>query len=198
MSSAKRKVHNAPDAHDAKVELRRRVLSIVKPAHVLDAFCGPDGAMWSGAWREAASYAGCDAEYKWGDPRRRFIGDTYTVLRSIDLQAFNVFDVDTFGCPWTAMLIISARRRWSPGEFGAAVITDGASMDTRFNGMQSPAFAEAAGLDRGRMPGSLGLTCSLIWKYGLPIPTFHTEIEPIPSQYRRDVRALELKTEAVS
>ncbi len=36
--------------------------------------------------------------------------------------------------------------------------------------------------------------CGLIHRYGLPHPTFRAEIEPITSQHRRDVRALELKS----
>lgn len=35
--------------------------------------------------------------------------------------------------------------------------------------------------------------CSAIGLYGLPEPTFHESIEPIPTQYQRDVRAREMK-----
>lgn len=38
-------------------------------------------------------------------------------------------------------------------------------------------------------------TCSLIIRYGLPVPIFKDDIEPIPSQSRRDKRALEIKSE---
>ena len=36
-------------------------------------------------------------------------------------------------------------------------------------------------------------TCRLIGLYGHPVPVFKEEIEPIPSQMMRDLRALELK-----
>lgn len=39
-------------------------------------------------------------------------------------------------------------------------------------------------------------TCGAITRFGLPEPTFHGQIEPIPSQYARDVRALEIRSEA--
>jgi hypothetical protein len=36
-------------------------------------------------------------------------------------------------------------------------------------------------------------TCRMINRYGLTVPTFRGDIEPIPSQYARDRRALEIK-----
>lgn len=59
--------------------------------------------------------------------------------------------------------------------------------------------------DQLALPGKLGqamqveicscghFTCGLITRYGLLVPTFTDEIEPIRSQSRRDVRALEIR-----
>ena len=38
-------------------------------------------------------------------------------------------------------------------------------------------------------------TCPLIHRYGLSVPTFEGEIRPIPSQFSRDRRALDIKAE---
>ena len=120
------KVHNTSAMLEAKVELRQNLLAHVKPAHVFDAFCGPVGEMWAGVWRDgAASYIGVDKEYVFPDPRRRFVGDCLVVMRSISLAGYNVFDLDAFGSPWEAMVVLIARRRWSKGERGGLAFTDG-------------------------------------------------------------------------
>jgi hypothetical protein len=126
------KVHNAPAATAAKIELRRKVLEHLTPAHVFDCYCGPEGVMWAGAWKDAAGYVGCDLEWHQDDPRRRYVGDTLRVLRNVDLAPWNVFDVDAFGSPWEVLTILAARRTWAPGERGAVVITDGSGKRLNF------------------------------------------------------------------
>lgn len=129
--SAPAPVDNTKKSHGAKVELRLRVLEHVTPAHVFDAFCGL-GEMYRGAWKNAASYVGCD-ERPWDpkDERRRFVADNRRVLRAIDLHAFNVFDLDAYGGPWEQLHIIAARRTWKTGERGAVILTDGSTRKTR-------------------------------------------------------------------
>jgi hypothetical protein len=117
------KIHNGAAAHQAKITLRERVLEMVKPAHVFDAYCGPTGEMWKAVWSKAASYTGCDTDYRPFDPRHRFVADNRTVMRSIDLHKYNVFDLDAFGEPWEQLLILSARRMWKPSERGALLLT---------------------------------------------------------------------------
>jgi ubiquinone/menaquinone biosynthesis C-methylase UbiE len=46
------KTDNNPAAKAAKLDLRKKVLSEVRPASVLDLFCGT-GEMYAGAWRNA-------------------------------------------------------------------------------------------------------------------------------------------------
>lgn len=140
------KTNNRPAARARKLELRRNVLDVVKPAHVLDAFCG-DGQMWRDAWSGASSYTGIDLEMRWPPHARRFVADNRDVLRAIDLKPFNIFDLDAYGSPWTQALIVAHRRRWSPGERGAIVLTDGASMKTRFGGGLPRDMAHLLGRD---------------------------------------------------
>ena len=124
---------NASGAKKAKVDLRSRVLSQVEPANVLDLFCG-HGEMWHSVWRCAASYAGCDERpIETGDPPR-FWCDNKVLLRSLDLQRYNIFDLDAYGSPWAQMVILAARRTWESGERGAVVLTDGGNMKSRYGG----------------------------------------------------------------
>lgn len=93
----------------------------------MDAFCGSKGDMHAAVWSRAASYVGVDLEWLPADARRRFTAEASLVLRSVDLTAFNVFDLDAFGSPWTEAIIIAARRSWAPGERGALIVTDGSA-----------------------------------------------------------------------
>lgn len=119
--------HNGVLGVDAKVEIRRNVLDAIGPgnASVFDAFCGPVVEMHAAVWSGAAHYVGVDKEWQKQDARRRFVAVAATVLRAIDLRQFNVFDLDSFGSPWAEAIILAARRRWSAGERGALVLTDG-------------------------------------------------------------------------
>jgi len=140
------KVHNSTTG--PKVELRELVLAAIDPASVFDAFCGPEGAMWSGVWNRASRYLGVDEELRFPDPRRRFVGDSRLVMRAIDLAPYNVFDFDAFGSPWEWMVILAARRRWAPGEKGAVVLTDGSGFKTAM-GFVSNAVSDLTGFKAG-------------------------------------------------
>ncbi len=127
-----KKVDNRPAALDAKLDLRRRVLSAMPGARVFEAYCGDTAAKMWPAWAGAAKHVGCDVRYTWPDPRQRWVGDALRVMRAIDLSEFDVFDVDPYGEPWSAMVILAARRQWARGERGAVVLTDGAGRRTKF------------------------------------------------------------------
>lgn len=128
------KVHNAKAGSGAKVLLREQVLDAISQANVLDLYCGPVGSMHSSVWHRASGYTGVDKEWRKFDKRRRYVGDTMRILPHLDLQEFNVFDVDAFGCPWGTMVLL-LRRNWAVGERGAVVVTDGASLKTRMGGL---------------------------------------------------------------
>lgn len=145
--STNAKVHNSPGSMGAKVKLRANALDYVTPARVLDCYCGPVGEMHAAVWHRAAEYTGIDEDFRWPDKRCRFVADTCTVLRSIDLTAFNVFDIDAFGSPWEAADIIAQRRRWAKGELGAVLFTDGSSLKSRWGGAPRAA-ASLAGMKR--------------------------------------------------
>lgn len=140
-----KKTDNRPAATTAKLQLRNYALKAISPANVLEVYCGIDGVMFEGCWREAQSCAGIDQRYQLSDARDRYVGDSIRVLRCLDLSRFNVFDVDAYGDPWPALILIAKRRRWAAGERGAICITDGSSMNARF-GQASASITELTGL----------------------------------------------------
>lgn len=125
------KTDNHPERAHAKVALRRQLLAAIgaDSAAVFDAFAG-SGAMHRAVWRQAASYTGCDKRWFGGD-RLAFVADNCRVLRAINLAAFNLFDLDAYGSPWTQATIIAARRPLAPGERLGLVLTDGSPMKAR-------------------------------------------------------------------
>jgi hypothetical protein len=103
----------------------------------------------SEAWVGSDLHIGCDLRFDWPDQRERYVGDTHRVMRSIDLERFNVFDLDAYGSPWIAMLILLARRAWRAGELGAVVLTDGSGRKSKFS---TPPHAVADLLGMRRVP----------------------------------------------
>lgn len=71
-----KKVHNASGTARVKADIRRNVLEHVRPARVLDAYCGPDGMMFQDVWHAADAYIGIDEEWKPTDTRRRHAATT--------------------------------------------------------------------------------------------------------------------------
>lgn len=151
--AASKDTDNNERAVEAKIKLRRNVLELVQPARVFDAFCGFDGEMYRSVWCEADEYVGVDMRWRIDDPRPRFVADNRRVMRAIDLGAYNVFDIDAYGSPWEQLTILAARRRWSTGERGAVVITDGSSIKLRTGGVLG-AMARICGLAGTRVPAS--------------------------------------------
>lgn len=134
-SAAGTGTHNASRGRAAKVEIRRRVLEAIGPerAGVFDAFAGR-GEMHREVWHGAARYVGCDLEWH-RDKRRVFVADNRAVLRSLDLSAFNIFDLDSFGSPWEQALIVAARRKVAPGETLGLVLTEGSGLKLKMGGV---------------------------------------------------------------
>jgi hypothetical protein len=146
-AGADQKVDNNPLMREAKLDLRRRVLAEVSPAHVLDAFCGR-GEMYRAVWKGAAAYAGCD-ERPWEptDPPR-YVADNLRLLRALDLSPFNVFDLDAYGSPWEQAELVLHRRRWGKGEVGALILTDGSARFLRLGNVPH-ALARLTGVRGG-------------------------------------------------
>ena len=88
---------------------------------MFDAFAG-EGVLFRQVWHRAVSYVGCDLKW-YRDERLMFVADNHRVMRAIDLSAFNVFDIDSWGSPWDQVLILAARRPLAAGERLGLVLT---------------------------------------------------------------------------
>ncbi len=120
----------------AKAMIRQWVADRIDSPAVLECFAG-DGAL-TAAWESTgASVVGIDAKpWKQGLPER-YVADVHRAMASLDLARFNVFDVDAWGSPFPVIEQIGRRRRWSPGERGAVVWTDGSTVHTMKRGRSS-------------------------------------------------------------
>lgn len=112
----------------AKKEIREFVLSKMNNAFVLEVFCGA-GDMYNDVWHNADSYTGIDKR-KFFDKRNTLCGDAEKVLSVIDVDDFNVFDIDAYGSPYNCLDLILKRYIVKHKKI-AFVITDGVAMDLR-------------------------------------------------------------------
>ena len=136
---------NAHEAFAAKVAIREKVLEGMgdRASHVLDCFAG-SGKMHKAVWQRAMSYAACDERFFF-DKRHAFVCDNRLLLRAIDLEPYNVFDLDAYGSPWEQALIIARRRVVDLGERVGVVLTEGSSIKIKFGSLPF-AMAELAGV----------------------------------------------------
>jgi hypothetical protein len=138
---------NSPSAsrRQAKLIIRQNVLAAIgsEKASVFDAFAG-EGHMHDAVWHAAKAYVGCDMRF-FPDDRVAFVADNRRVLRAVDLAAYNVFDLDAYGCPWEQVYIIASRRTMLPGERIGFVLTEGQGMRMKMSNV-SRALSLMAGL----------------------------------------------------
>ncbi len=94
---------------------------IPRPWAVLDLYCGKDGKMFQGIWAQAESYFGVDKfqPHKLGNTARM---SAEVASQRLNLDGFNIFDVDCYASLWAVARRILARR--GAGTFGLA-LTDG-------------------------------------------------------------------------
>lgn len=146
------KVDNNPQARRAKALIRTNVLEALGAEHarVFDAFAGA-GGMYDEVWKRAAGYTGCDERWH-HDSRLMFVADNRRVLRAIDLVSFNLFDLDAYGSPWEQAIIVADRRHVAGGELLGLVLTEGAGLFYKQNGIPV-AITELTGL----RPGIVGV-----------------------------------------
>lgn len=143
------KTDNHPKSEADKAEIRRLVLAEIPDARVFEAFAGT-GKMHGKVWSKADHYVGCDLRLI-HDDRLAFVADNRRVLRAIDLNAFNVFDLDAYGSPWEQALIVAARRNVAKGELVGMCITEGSGLFILQGGIPR-AMAQIAGI-KGKLGG---------------------------------------------
>lgn len=144
------KSNNHPQAAAQKIAHRRLLLQNIPGARVFDAFAG-SGKMHREVWHQASHYVGCDLKW-YRDNRSAFVAKNQRVLRCIDLQDFNIFDLDAYGAPWEQATIVAARRKLAPGERIGLALTDGSGLNLKM-GTCSKALAALCRLPNNKIPG---------------------------------------------
>jgi hypothetical protein len=125
---------------EAKVIVRQHVLKYiselgVKNPKILDAFAA-HGHLWQEAWGGTENYLGLELKPIVDGRRNLILGDNTRLLRNknLDLESFDIFDLDAFGCPFYQFLIIAKRLAKSKKTFGF-VLTDGTKYSASQNQM---------------------------------------------------------------
>jgi hypothetical protein len=141
------KTNNHAVAVTAKAEIRAHLLDAIGAgeAAVFDAFAG-EGELYQRVWKRARTYVGCDLSW-YRDDRLLYVSDNLRVMRAIDLGAYNVFDFDSWGSPWSHAIVLAARRKVRPGERIAVALTEGSGI-TFAMGEIPRALAQLAGVTR--------------------------------------------------
>jgi len=147
-----RKTNNHALALPAKVSIRANVLAAIgaADASVFDAFAG-EGQLYNRVWSAAGGYTGCDTTW-YRDARLMYVADSRRVMRALDLDQFNIFDLDAYGSPWEHVMILCARRPVAPGERIGLVLTEGSGLKVKLGTMPT-ALSQMAGL-RPHFPGA--------------------------------------------
>lgn len=106
--------------------------------------------MWSCAYGGTPNYLGLDRT-AYTDERRTIVCDNtrFLRLRNLDLDQFDVFDLDAFGSPAYCLAIICRRLRWTRVNQVGILLTDGTGFNAKMNSVSSALLAYL-GLSRHR------------------------------------------------
>jgi len=107
--------------------IRRDMLLSVDSPNVLEVFCG-SGEMYEKVWHKANKYTGID-KVKQFDKRHTICGDAQKAITIVDLNEYNIFDIDAYGSPYEILDYIT-RQILNQNVIGF-VLTDGTNMDLR-------------------------------------------------------------------
>jgi hypothetical protein len=132
---------------DAKTELRK--LIDCKDLSVLECFCG-SGEMFEAVWKDACHYEGIDIK-KQDDSRITHQGDCALMLKKLNLEKFNVFDIDAYGSPYECLHIIFEKiKKQEKNRKYHFFITDGIEIDLRMGKIEN-FFGLLAGLNAKKL-----------------------------------------------
>ena len=126
-----KKTDNGPKL--AKKLLREIAIAGIDYPSVLEFFCGA-GESFRAVWHKAQKYTGVDLK-AFNDDRHTICGDVIDVAKTIDVDKYNIFDLDAYGSPYTVLDILS--KRIKNYDKIAFVITDGICIDLRMGNVCS-------------------------------------------------------------
>ena len=113
---------------DAKQKLRESVFLNMKNSNVLEVYCG-SGEMYNAVWYKAEKYTGID-KVKFFDKRHTICGDAEKAIRLVDINDYNIFDIDAYGSPYEILDYIVGKIDLKNKKIGF-VVTDGVNMDLK-------------------------------------------------------------------
>ena len=113
---------------NAKQILRESIFDNIRDARVLEVYCG-SGEMYNAVWNKAQKYTGID-KVKYFDERHTICGDAEKAIRLVDVNDYNVFDVDAYGSPYEILDFIVKKIDLNYKKIGF-VVTDGVNMDLK-------------------------------------------------------------------
>ncbi len=119
-----------------KVKVRRELLDGITSPVVLDLYCGL-GEMYKNCYQDLP-YKGVDLK-KVHDPRICDVADNISYVQTKDLEQYNFYDLDAYGCPWSLAYLI-LRKRTGTDKIAMAV-TDGSPTRMKRNGQPLKIFA---------------------------------------------------------
>jgi len=115
---------------NAKEELRK--IDGIKNLSVLDIYCGA-GEMYNKVWKSAKYYEGIDIK-EFDDGRKLYVGDAPHILKKINIDKFDVFDIDAYGSPYECLSIILNKITTKNQKH--FIITDGIDIDLRMGNVE--------------------------------------------------------------
>jgi hypothetical protein len=120
--------------NNAKITAKEklRVIQGINNLSVLDIYCGA-GEMYNAVWNKAKSYEGIDIK-EFTDGRKLHIGDAPQILKKINIDKFDVFDIDAYGSPYECLLIILNKIKTR--KIRHFIITDGIEIDLRMGNIE--------------------------------------------------------------
>lgn len=119
---------------DAKTELRKKINC--KNLSVLECFCGK-GEMFDAVWKSALWYEGIDIEAQ-NDNRTVHLGDCALILKKLNIENFDVFDIDAYGSPYECLqIIIKKIKKLKKLKTYYFFITDGIDIDLRMGNIEN-------------------------------------------------------------
>ena len=126
-----KKTDNGPKL--AKKTLREIALNGIQSPSVLEFFCG-SGESFRAVWHRAKNYTGVDLK-AFDDERNTICGNVVDIAKTIDVDKYNIFDLDAYGSPYTVLDILS--KRIKNYDKIAFVVTDGICIDLRMGNVCS-------------------------------------------------------------
>jgi nitrate reductase beta subunit len=111
----------------SKEKIRQNIFDLFEnKKNVLEIFCG-SGEMYRKVWKNADKYTGIDI-IEQNDERHTICGDSMEVLKKIDINEYNIFDIDSYGGPYEELNYILNNINTKQKEI-AFVLTDGSHIN---------------------------------------------------------------------